>query len=108
MTLPQFQRPTLAIQAGDLAPATHGIGHGGAFYSFEAQAGRPAVVILMGRLALADGLTLLTTLQRRLVDVAANEADVVALVDMQNARAREYSEAALSGLNVVLCEPDVF
>ena len=103
MTVPQFQRPTFAIQAGDLAPATHGI-CGNAFYSFEAQAGRPAVVILMGRLAPADGLSLLTTLQRRLVDLAAHEADVVALVDIQGARAREYSEAALSGLNVVFCE----
>jgi len=107
MTVPQFQRPTLAIQAGDLAPATHGI-CGNAFYSFEAQAGRPAVVILMGRLAIADGLSLLTTLQRRLVDLAAHEADVVALVDMQSERAREYSEAALSSLNVVFCESDVF
>jgi hypothetical protein len=87
MTVPQFQRLTLAIQAGDLAPATHGI-CGNAFYSFETQAGRPAVVILMGRLALADGHSLLTTLQRRLVDLAAQEADVVALVDMQSARAR--------------------
>ena len=95
MTLPKFQRPTLAIQAGDLAPATHGI-CGNAFYSFEAQAGRPAVVILMGRLALAESVSLLTAFQRRLADLAAVEADVVALVDMQSPRAREYGEAALA------------
>jgi predicted 2-oxoglutarate/Fe(II)-dependent dioxygenase YbiX len=108
MTMPQFQRPTLAVQVGGLAPATLGMGHGGAFYSFEAQAGRPAVVILLGRLALADGLSLLTAFQRRAVDLAAREADVIALVDMQTPRAGQYSEATLDGVKIVFCEPDVF
>ena len=108
MTMPQFQRPTLAVQVGGLAPATIGMGHGGAFYSFEAQAGRPAVVILLGRLALADGLSLLTAFQRRAADLAAREADLVALVDMQAPRAGQYSEATFDGVKIVFCEPDVF
>lgn len=108
MSLPQFQRPTVAIQAGDLAPASHGMGSDGAFYSFEAQAGRPAVVILLGRLAPPESVALLTAFQRRMHDLAAVEADVVALVDMQSPRAMALGETAPAGPRIVFSEPDVF
>ena len=107
MSLPQFQRPTLTVQAGDLAPATLGMADDGAFYSFEAQAGRAAVVILLGRLAPAVGLSLLPAFERRAADLAAREADVVALVDMRTPRA-EHGEPRSSGPRIVFCEPDVF
>jgi predicted 2-oxoglutarate/Fe(II)-dependent dioxygenase YbiX len=108
MTLPQLQRPTLSIQPGDLAPAIHGVASDHAFYSFEAQAGRPAAVILLGRLARADALSLLDAFQHRAAELAAREADVVALVDINNPRAREYNEAAPNGLRMIFCEPDMF
>ena len=50
MTLLQTRRPSLAITAGDVSPATHGVTFDGAFYSFIAQAGRPAAIILIGDL----------------------------------------------------------
>src|SRR5271154_4025618 len=103
MSMPQFQRPTLAIQVGDLAPATHGMTYDNAFYSFEAQAGRPAVVIVLGNLPLADGFALLTRFQREAADLAAFEADVLALVDMQSPYVREYGAAALGGLRILYC-----
>jgi predicted 2-oxoglutarate/Fe(II)-dependent dioxygenase YbiX len=108
MNLPQFKRPTLATRVGDLAPATNGMASDDVFYSLEAQAGRPAVVILLGKLPLSEGLLLLTAFQRRAADLAACETDVVALIDMQSPRARGYSEAALNPVRIIFCEPDVF
>jgi predicted 2-oxoglutarate/Fe(II)-dependent dioxygenase YbiX len=104
----QFQRSTITVQTGEIAPAAHGVTWDAVFYSLEAQAGRPAVVVLLGRLPLADARALLIMLRDRLPDLAAYEADVIALVDMRGAHAREYGAPELNGLNVLFCEAEVF
>jgi predicted 2-oxoglutarate/Fe(II)-dependent dioxygenase YbiX len=108
MSMPQFQRPAVSVQPGEIAPGAHGMTWDTAFYSLEAQAGRPAVIVLLGMLPLADARVLLAALRDRLADLAAHEADVIALVDMRSGHAREYGAPELSGLNVLFCEPDVF
>jgi len=108
MFQPQFQRPTLAVRAGDVAPATHGVGQDGTFYSFEGQAGRSAIVILLGRLAPPEGLALLGEFERQMPALAEFETDVVALVDLQSPRAKAYAEAAPPGPRLIFSEPDVF
>ena len=44
------RRLRIGVQSGDVAPASYGMSLEGGFYSLEAQAGRPAALILAGAL----------------------------------------------------------
>jgi predicted 2-oxoglutarate/Fe(II)-dependent dioxygenase YbiX len=107
MTVLQPRRSLLAIAAGDIAPATHGVAFDGAFYSFIAQAGRPAAVLLIGALPASLARPLVAAFQRRAGEFAALEADIVALIDMQNPQAPEFGAFASSSLRTVFCESEV-
>jgi predicted 2-oxoglutarate/Fe(II)-dependent dioxygenase YbiX len=107
MTLLQTRRPSLAITAGDVSPATHGVTFDGAFYSVIAQAGRPAAIILIGDLPASVARPLVAAFQRRAGEFAAHEADVVALIDMQNPQAPDFGALGSSNLATVFCKSEV-
>jgi predicted 2-oxoglutarate/Fe(II)-dependent dioxygenase YbiX len=107
MTVLQPRRSFLAIAAGEIAPATHGVTFDGAFYSFIAQAGRPAAVLLIGALSASLARPLVAAFQRRAGEFAALEADIVALIDLQSPQAPEFGAFASSGLTTIFCESEV-
>jgi predicted 2-oxoglutarate/Fe(II)-dependent dioxygenase YbiX len=108
MILNQARPAALAVASGDLSPPTFGMTADGAFYSFEAQAGRPAAVPLLGRLPFATAMPILRAIQRFQADFAEREADIIALIDMQSRHAPDFVASAERAARLVLCEPDLF
>lgn len=106
MTVAQVSR--LTARAGDPAPFIHGMTKDKAFYSFEAQAGRPAVLILAGTLSVAATLPLVQAFQRRLPDFAGLGADAVLVLDGYGDAIMDYVNAPPAGLQVVYSTPDTF
>jgi predicted 2-oxoglutarate/Fe(II)-dependent dioxygenase YbiX len=78
------------------------------FYSFEAQAGRSAVVILAGTLPPADTMPLCMAFQGRLATLARYDADVLLMVDAQGPHIFDYAGCALDGVTVVYALGDFF
>jgi predicted 2-oxoglutarate/Fe(II)-dependent dioxygenase YbiX len=78
------------------------------FYSFDAQAGRAAILILAGGLSPTATASFVGAFQRRTRDFACHEADVLLLVDGQGPHAQEYLANPPEGLEVVCCPPEVF
>jgi predicted 2-oxoglutarate/Fe(II)-dependent dioxygenase YbiX len=106
--MPLIASPRLSRQVGDVAPLTFGMTRNGAFYSFEAQAGRPAIVILAGTLPFAALDALLQALMQRSSDFVSHEADLVVLVDARNGDLRTYAQAEAPTWRVIFCEPGMF
>jgi predicted 2-oxoglutarate/Fe(II)-dependent dioxygenase YbiX len=79
-----------------------------AFYSFEAQAGRPAAVILAGRLPPSATTALVGAFQRRAAEFPRCEADVLLLIDSQGPFARDYVANPPLGAQAVYCLPEIF
>jgi hypothetical protein len=103
-----IERPRAAPQCGDRAPFSYGMTGDKAFYSFESQAGRPAALILAGRLAPAAMKALVGAFQARAVDFARHEADVLLLVDAQSPHVQAYVAEPPAGLQIVYCLPEIF
>lgn len=102
------ERPRIALQSGDRAPFSYGMTGDKAFYSFESQAGRPAVLILAGRLAPSAMTPLVSAFQRHVADFARHEADVLLLVDAQSPYVQAYVAQPPQGLQAVYCLPEIF
>jgi predicted 2-oxoglutarate/Fe(II)-dependent dioxygenase YbiX len=90
------------------APATHGVTPDHSFFSLDAQAGRPLVLALVGRLTLAQSRAALDALQAHAADFASLNADLTALIEIENKSAREFQAPVAPDVRRVLSRPDVF
>jgi predicted 2-oxoglutarate/Fe(II)-dependent dioxygenase YbiX len=108
MTTIQPRRATLSVDVGGVAPVTHGMALDGAFYSLEAQAGRPAAIVLVGALPIGSARAAFAELERRAAEFATRQADVVALIDMQGPDAIEFAIDPAPTPRKIYCEPDLF
>ncbi len=90
------------------APVTHGVGLDQTFFSLDAQAGRSAVLALIGRLAMSEAREALRALQARAAEFAAVEADLVALVEIEIPHAGEFLEPVAPDVRIVFSHADVF
>jgi predicted 2-oxoglutarate/Fe(II)-dependent dioxygenase YbiX len=102
------RRPRIGVQSGDVAPASYGMSVEGGFYSLEAQAGRPAALILAGALPASVIASVLIGFQESAAEFSRREADVIVLVDMQSPYPREISASPTGGVKTILCEPEIF
>ncbi len=107
-TMTTIERPRVAPQCGDRAPFSYGMTGDKAFYSFEAQAGRPAVLILAGRLPPSTMTALIGAFRRHVADFARHEADVLLLVDAQSPHVQAYVAEPPQGVQAVYCLPEIF
>ncbi len=96
-----------AVRGGGRAPFSYGMTKDKAFYSFDAQAGRPAAVILAGALAPQAVFPLIAAFGLLEREFAKAGADVLLLVDGHGPYALDYEETAAS-LRVVFCLPKIF
>ena len=96
------------LSAPVFAPTTHGVTPDRAFFSLDAQAGRPLVLALIGRLPLARSRATLAALQAHTADLAKLGADVRALVEIDSEAAREALTPVAPDVGLVLSHADVF
>ena len=98
----------LAAPGAGYAPTTHGVALDQSFYSLDAQAGRPCVLALIGRLGVAQARRALLALQARAHEFAALDADLVALIEIETGAAREFLEPVAPEARLIFSHPDVF
>ena len=98
----------LAAPGVGFAPTTHGVARDQSFFSLDAQAGRPCVLALIGRLGMAQAREALLALQARAADFAALDADLIALVEIETEHAREFLDPVAPDVRLVFSHPDVF
>ncbi len=103
LDISRFAPPT-----GDLAPLTHGAALDQSFFSLDSQAGRPALLALIGRLPMAAARDALIACQTRAAEFAALEADIVALVELESPHVTEFLTPLAPDVRVVFSQPDVF
>ena len=96
------------MAAQGFAPTTHGVALDQSFFSLDAQAGRPCVLALIGRLGMAQARGVLTALQVRAREFAALDADLLALVEIETEQAREFVTPVAPDVRLVFSHPDVF
>ena len=94
------------MMATGFAPTTHGVARDQSFFSLDAQAGRPCVLALIGRLGPARARAALLALQAQAGAFAALDADLVALVEIESAR--EFLAPEAPDVRLVFSHPDVF
>jgi predicted 2-oxoglutarate/Fe(II)-dependent dioxygenase YbiX len=93
------------LRPGDKVPFCYGMLREGGYWSFEDQAGRPAVLIVTGCAGVQSADGLIAAFAERLETFAALGADVVALAP---AMAPGASTATVpEGMRLVLCPDDV-
>ncbi|WP_158817906.1 2OG-Fe(II) oxygenase [Methylocapsa sp. S129] len=78
------------------------------FYSFEAQAGRPAALILAGRLPPSATASLAGAFGLHAAEFARCGADVLLLIDAQGPYAQDYMANPPQSLQAVYCPPEIF
>jgi predicted 2-oxoglutarate/Fe(II)-dependent dioxygenase YbiX len=102
------EHPRISIQSGDRAPFIYGMTRANTLYSSDAQAGRPAVVILAGRLPPSAMISLVGAFQQHAADFARHEADVLLLIDAQGPCVQDHVANQPQGLLSVYCLPETF
>lgn len=95
------------LQLGDSAPFTYGVSGKKAFWSFDAQAGRPSLVVVVASLGPAAAQPLFDALQQAQSALAELDADAYALIDAESPYARGYIDAPPCGVETMFCAPDV-
>jgi predicted 2-oxoglutarate/Fe(II)-dependent dioxygenase YbiX len=100
-------RNNILVTNGDQAPFCYGMLNK-VFYSFEAQAGRTAVVLLAGALAPAVMLPLISAFQHHASDFSVRDADLLLIIDGESDHAAAYDALALDGIKLVHCLPEYF
>ena len=90
------------------APMTHGVALDQTFFSLDTQAGRPALLALIGRLTMSEAREVLLAMQARAAEFAAVEADLVALVEIEIPHAGEFLEPVAPDVRIIFSHPDVF
>ncbi len=99
---------TAALAAGRFAPATHGVALDKSFFSLDSQAGRAVVLLLVGRLPLAEAHEALAALQRDAHAFAACGVDLVALVEWEAPCATQYCQTEAPDIRIAFSRADVF
>jgi len=102
MSMPQARRAAFRFEPGDAAPPAHGVTANNVFYSLEAQAGRPAALLIGGFESPATLGPWLAALEARREALAERECDVVVLLDMRNSHARAFGGST----KTVFCESE--
>jgi hypothetical protein len=97
-----------APPASGVAPPTHGLSLDRAFFSLDAQAGRPVVLALVGRASLGAARPALELLQARSAVFAALGVDLAALVDIESPQAPDFAGAGGRSLRIVYSRGEVF
>ena len=100
-------RLLFAAQRGERAPFLTGVRANKAFYSFNEQAGRPAVLLHVGLLGLSTAAPFAAAFHRRAGEFKARAADVLCLVDTTNPHLSVYAGSPLATPHVVFCPPEV-
>ncbi|HUN53199.1 MAG TPA: 2OG-Fe(II) oxygenase [Candidatus Sulfotelmatobacter sp.] len=101
--------PSIGMLApGDPAPFCYGLTGTGTFYSFQAQAGRPAVVILARRLDSAAASRLAAAFARHLDAFAECDTDVLLLVNQEPVSVCQHWLANPGRITVVAGNADFF
>jgi len=105
MSIPH--RSLVAVQTGERPPFLTGVRANKAFYSFNEQAGRPAVLLPVGLLGFPIGAPFAAAFHRRASEFEARATDVLCLVDTTNPHLSAYMAAPLATPHVVFCPPQV-
>jgi predicted 2-oxoglutarate/Fe(II)-dependent dioxygenase YbiX len=100
-------RSSVAVQRGERAPFVTGVRANEAFYSFNEQAGRSAVLLHVGALGVSAAAPFAAAFHRRASEFEARTADVLCLVDTTNPNLSAYAAAPLATPHVVFCPPEV-
>lgn len=101
------RRSLFAAQRGERAPFLTGVRANKAFYSFNEQAGRPAVLLNVGLLGPSVAAPFAAAFHRRSGEFEARGADVLCLVDAANSYLSVYAAAPRATPHVVFCPPEV-
>jgi hypothetical protein len=96
-----------AVQTGERPPFLTGVRANMAFYSFNEQVGRPAVLLHVGLLGFSIGVRFAAAFHRRASEFEARATDVLCLVDAANPHLSAYMAAPLATPHVVFCPPQV-
>lgn len=99
---------TREIHVGDRVPFTFGVRRDKSFYSFDQQAGRPAVVILVGALPLTRAQSILLAFERRADEFKACNADILVLINAAGPHVLDYESAPTTPSEFVYCFPRFF
>lgn len=84
-----FQSRDIAV--GERAPFIAAAGANDAFFSLDGQAGRPAVLLLLGKRSRAQVLPLLQAFETAKSSFAGRQADIVPLASLGNAELTDYA-----------------
>jgi predicted 2-oxoglutarate/Fe(II)-dependent dioxygenase YbiX len=96
-----------AARGGERAPFSYGMLKDKTFFSFDAQAGRPAAVILAGTLPQEALAPLVAAFEARMHDFVRAGADVLLFVNGHTPHALDYDGTG-KGLRIVYCLPRLF
>ena len=99
---------TAPLAAGPFAPATHGVALDQSFFSLDAQAGRPVVLLLVGSLPLAEVNEALAALQASAHAFGACGVDLVALVEWETSATPPYLPSPAPDVRFVFSHSGVF
>ncbi len=102
------QNLAIGVRFGEQAPFCYGLLDNEAFYSFEAQAGRPAVVILAGSLPPLSLAALVSAFQARADAFRPFEADVILAIDAAAKESGTAFSSAAEGPKQVYCPAEFF
>ena len=97
-----------APRTGDRAPFTFGMTRDKAFYSFDSQAGRAAVVLLVGSSPPAIAAPFVAAFDALAPEFARRETDVIVLIDAHGPFVLDHAEAPASHARTVFCLPRIF
>jgi predicted 2-oxoglutarate/Fe(II)-dependent dioxygenase YbiX len=103
-----IEKAKSSLVDGDRAPFCCGMTRDNSFYSFEAQAGRAAIVILAGLLPPSATAPVLQALQQHYDEFSRLGADILVLVDGQSDHALDYASWSSPGAQVVYCLGEFF
>ena len=97
-----------APKTGDRAPFTFGMTKDKAFYSFDSQAGRSAVVLLVGSAPPAVAAPYVAAFEALALEFARRETDVIMLIDAHGPYVLDHAETPVSLARTVFCLPGIF
>jgi predicted 2-oxoglutarate/Fe(II)-dependent dioxygenase YbiX len=96
------------FRSGDRAPFSCGLKKDMAFYSFDAQAGRPAAIILAGSLPPSAVASQVSAFEDLAEDFARAEADVLLFVHAQGPHTLDHMASPPAKVQIVYCMAQTF
>jgi len=99
---------TREIKVGDRVSFAFGVKKDKSFYSFDQQAGRPAVVMIVNTLPLSCVKPTLSAFEQRTEDFKFSSADVLVIINAAGPYVLDYESAPDSPLEFIYCFPRIF